>query len=77
MKISNYRRFLGKTQKDMAKILGISTQAYWNKENERTPFTDNEKRTIKELIEPYFPDVTYGELFFNEEVTKVTRREVE
>lgn len=77
MKISNYRRFLGKTQKDMAKLLEISTQAYWNKENERTPFTDAEKKVIKELIEAYFPDVTYEELFFNEKVTKVTLEEVD
>lgn len=77
MRVPNYRRFLGKTQSDIAGLLGISTQAYWNKENERTPFTDVEKRVIKELFEPHFPEVTYEELFFNEKVTKVTQKEVD
>lgn len=65
MKISNYRSFLGLTQQDMAKILNISQQAYWNKENERTPFNDKEKKIIKEMLEVHFPTITYEELFFN------------
>ena len=77
MKVANYRRFLGKSQSDLAEMLGISTQAYWNKENERTPFTDVEKKIIKKMIESDFPEISYEELFFNEKVTKVTREEVE
>ena len=77
MEISNYRGFLGKTQKDMADLLGISLQAYWNKENNKTPFNDTEKKIIKKLIEPHFPKVSYEELFFNEKVTKVAQEEVD
>ena len=65
MRVPKYRSFLGKTQKDFAELLNISVQAYWNKENGRTPFNDVEKKIIKDLIQTEFPDITYEELFFN------------
>lgn len=72
MEITKYRKFYGLTQQEMAQRLNISSQAYWNKENGRTPFNDKEKIFLKEMIEADFPNVTYEELFFNKKVTKGT-----
>lgn len=63
-KIRGYRNMLGLTQKDMAKKLDISSNAYRNKEAGRVDFRDNEKVIIKELILPMFPDITFEEIFF-------------
>lgn len=73
MEITRYRRFYGLTQQEMAKKLNISSQAYWNKENGRTPFNDKEKVFLKEMIEADFPNITYEELFFNKKVTEGTK----
>lgn len=51
-KVSNYRRYIGLTQNQMANNLKISVTAYRNKERGITPFKDSEKVFIKnKLIE--------------------------
>lgn len=74
--IARYRKFLNYTQTDMAKLFGISLQAYSRKERGINAFNDNEKIMIKKLLTPHFPEVTYEELFFNEKVPKVENKEV-
>lgn len=70
MTVEKYRKFSGFTQQDMADKLQISKQSYWNKENGRTAFSDEEKVKIKNMFTSDFPDITYEELFFNEMVLK-------
>ena len=65
-KLAGYRKMLGKTQEDMAFIFRISRQAYSNKEKGKTPFKDDEKQLIKELLQPLFPDITIDEIFFSD-----------
>ncbi|MDT2864286.1 helix-turn-helix transcriptional regulator [Vagococcus carniphilus] len=65
------RRFAGLTQTDVAKILKVSLQTYYKKENGKTPFNDDEKIILKELFSKDFPEVTIDELFFNQKVSKV------
>ncbi|OFK62563.1 hypothetical protein HMPREF2811_02580 [Globicatella sp. HMSC072A10] len=69
-KLVGLRSSLSMTQTDMANYLGISTQSYWNKENGRRPFSDNEKIKIKNLFLKYEPSITIEELFFNNKVLK-------
>lgn len=64
-KARGYRVMLGKTQKDMAELFGISKQAYSAKERGETRFSDKEMRTIKEMLLPMFPGITIDEIFFN------------
>lgn len=64
-KIAGYRAMLEMTQKQMADHLGILPQSYSNKERGETPFKDKEKRKIKELLTPYFPEITIDEIFFS------------
>lgn len=63
-KVKGYRNMLGLSQKEMAKKLNISINAYRNKENGKVEFWDNEKIIIKEMILPLFPEVTLEEIFF-------------
>lgn len=62
--ISQYRKFLGYTQKEMADIFGISTQSYYRKEKGYSPFNDEEKVKLKEMINEFFPELTIDDLFF-------------
>lgn len=64
-KIKGYRNMIGKTQKDMAKMLGISSNAYNKKEKGETPFKDNEKIMFKNMLLPYFPEITIDDIFFD------------
>lgn len=63
-KIRGYRNMLGKTQAEMAKILGISKQSYHNKETGKVAFTDREKITFKKTLLPMFPKITIEDIFF-------------
>lgn len=69
-KIAGYRRMLVMNQTDMANYLNISLQSYWSKENGRTPFTDKEKMAVKDLLIPYFPELTIDSLFFDDVALK-------
>lgn len=64
-KIAGYRGMLGMTQKQIASYLGILPQSYSNKERGETAFKDEEKQKIKELLKPYFPDITIDDIFFS------------
>lgn len=65
-KVSNYRRYIGLTQNQMANNLKISVTAYRNKERGITPFKDSEKVLIKnKLIENGIKDITIDDIFFN------------
>lgn len=65
-KIASYRAGLGLTQKEMAERLGItSQQQYHLKESKKRPFTDSEKKAMKSLLSPYFPNITIDEIFFD------------
>src|SRR5699024_8756854 len=48
-KIKGYRNMLNLNQKEMAELLGISKQSYWNKENGKNEFSDKEKIIIKKI----------------------------
>lgn len=63
-KVKGYRNMLKLTQKEIAEKLGISTVAYIKKENGKSEFKDSEKIKFKELLLPYFPNITLEEIFF-------------
>lgn len=52
------------TQKDMAKLFGISVQAYSAKERGKTQFKDSEKVIIRNKLQKLFPGITIDEIFF-------------
>lgn len=64
-KIRGYRNMLGLTQTELGKILGITKQAYSNKERGKSNFSDSEKLKIKEMLLPYFPDIKIDDIFFD------------
>lgn len=72
--VAKLRKYKGLTQTDVADIFGISLQAYWNKENGRTPFTDKEKVVLKDLFSQDFPEITIDDIFFSDEVPKVEKK---
>lgn len=63
-KVAGYRKMLGKTQMEMAKIFGITRQGYYLKESGQISFTDEEKIQFKNLLIPIFPNITIDEIFF-------------
>ena len=63
-KIKGYRNYLNLTQECMGQKLGISKQSYYNKETNKSSFTDEEKKKFKELLLPYFPNITMEDIFF-------------
>jgi len=46
-KIKGYRNYLNLTQEGMGQKLGISKQSYYNKETNKSSFTDEEKKNLK------------------------------
>ena len=62
-KVKGYRNMLKLTQKQIAEKLDISTVAYIKKENGKSEFKDSEKIKFKELLLPYFPNITLEEIF--------------
>ena len=67
-KIRGYRNMLGKTQRDMAKIFNISVQSYNQKEHGKIAFKDSEKTVFKNMLLPYFPNITIDDIFFTNQV---------
>jgi len=63
-KVRGYRNMLGITQAELADILEVTTQSISNKERGETPFTDKEKKEIKDMLLPHFPDITIDHIFF-------------
>jgi len=67
-KVKGYRVMLGKTQKDMGEIFGISRQSYYQKERGKVPFSDKEKIIFKKLVQTVIPNINIDEIFFGEEL---------
>lgn len=63
-KVKGYRIMLGLTQQEVANELNISISSYINKESGRTAFKDTEKILFKDLLLPYFPNISLEEIFF-------------
>ena len=57
MKVKEYRKDRGYTQKEMALILGIKQKTYSDKELGKSRFTIDEIKIIKEILK-----VTYDDL---------------
>lgn len=65
-KVIGYRKMLGMTQDDMAKLFGVSVQAYRMKEVGKTAFNKKEMLLIRRLLrEKLFPKITIDEIFFD------------
>ncbi|MEY9141063.1 helix-turn-helix transcriptional regulator [Mammaliicoccus lentus] len=75
-KILVYRKMLNKSQSEIAGLMGISTQAYSNKENGKTEFRDSEKIIFKNLLKSIYPSITIDEIFFDNKLSFVEFREV-
>lgn len=63
-RVKGYRVMLGLTQREMADILGLSTQSYYLKENGRVKFTYDEMRVFRDRVQTIMPDVTIDDIFF-------------
>ena len=63
-KIKGYRNMLGLTQEQMGKKLGITKQTYHNKEIGSNSFSVNEIINFKQLLLPFFPNITIEDIFF-------------
>lgn len=68
--IAGYRKVAGMKQSDAANLLGISRQAYWNKENGRTAFTDKEKVVFWNEVKKVLPEISLTSIFFTQDVGK-------
>ncbi|TDM15620.1 helix-turn-helix transcriptional regulator [Macrococcus bovicus] len=65
-KIIGYRKMLGLTQNDMARLFGISPQAYRMKEHGKTAFSKSEMLLVRNsLRQKLFPNITVDEIFFD------------
>lgn len=64
-KIAGYRTMVGLFQKDIAKALGVSLQAYNAKENKKTAFKDSEKVIFTQLVNAKLPKITLSDIFFD------------
>ena len=65
-KIVGYRKMCGLSQKRMSEELGISVQAYRNKESGKTQFTSGEMQKFKSQVQKVLPSVTLEAIFFNQ-----------
>lgn len=63
-RIAGYRKMLGLTQSEMAERLNISLTAYFNKENEITPFSDKEKVIIRDMLKEVVENPSIDSIFF-------------
>lgn len=65
LKLKGYRVMTGCIQKDFAKLIGVSVTSYQAKESGKTPFTDREKKRIRDFIQTKLgKPLTIDELFF-------------
>lgn len=64
-KVKGLRVTLGKTQQDMADVMGISRQAYSGKETGKYAFRDEEKRLLKEMFKQVDDSLTIDDIFFS------------
>jgi len=64
-KVKGYRNMINLSQKEMAKLLGISFTSYCHKEQGKREFKDNEKIVFFEIVKKSVPNVTIEEIFFS------------
>ena len=64
-KVKGYRNMINLSQKEMAELLGISFTSYCHKEQGKRDFKDNEKIMFKNMLLPYFPEITIDDIFFD------------
>lgn len=62
--LKSYRSAVGMTQAEAAKLLGISRQAYSEKERGKIPFKPREMVILKGKFSEFKENVTIDELFF-------------
>lgn len=63
--VLGYRKMIDKTQKDVAKILGISEQTYRKKEKGLKEFNKTEMLVFKNLLhEKGLKDISIEDIFF-------------
>ena len=67
--LKGYRIVLGLSQSDMAKKLGISRQAYSEKERGNVPFKDSEKLSILKMYRQIEKSIDLYDIFFAPKVT--------
>ena len=65
-KVKGYRNMLNLSQKEMAKLLDMSTLSYHNKEKGKYEFKDAEKIKFKRMLEPHFPNITLEDIFLSD-----------
>lgn len=63
-KIRGYRNMLNLSQENLGKYLGITKQAYSNKETGKAKFNDKEKVKLLELFKKVDDSLTIDSLFF-------------
>lgn len=63
-KVLGYRKMLQLNQSEIAQRLGISTQAYGQKENKKVAFKDSEKIILLEIFRQAQPQLSIDDLFF-------------
>ncbi len=68
--IKGYRNMVGMKQSDMANVIGVSRQSYWNKETGRTAFSDREKALFRDEVKKVLPEIKIDDIFFNDKVGK-------
>lgn len=61
--IVGYRKMIGKTQKQMADIIGIGEVAYRMKENGQSEFKKSEMIRFYEVVNLMNPSITFGDIF--------------
>lgn len=71
-KIAGYRTMLGKTQKEMANLLGIGEVSYRNKEKGKVDFKESEILSFYLELKKVIPNISLEDIFLNSDRRKVT-----
>lgn len=64
--IAGYRTMANKSQREMAKLLGISLGAYRNKESGAVEFKQSEMKIFYSIIKKVVPNITIEDIFFTD-----------
>lgn len=70
-KLIAYRKLIGYSQGEMAKVANICLTSYNQKENGKKDFTQTEMKLIADEIKESIPNLTIDEIFFAEGVHKL------
>lgn len=73
--VGAYRRMTGLSQENVAKVLGISTNSYSNKERGVTQFKQNEMLAFVTLIKEYLPNIKIEDVFMNENLKLINDKD--